>query len=227
MTILLTKVYLVEDYVSYVVVALFLVAAIVFVAWTIFSNYYLTKKNKFLLNELKFFRFEKKEHGKRISKQGDRLVWLDIKLMESEHYRKNAEENLNASKFIAELMTKKVDELEKEKMHLIASLRTSKGNYTRLKTKYKVLLGIKEETEEELPQFWYCPYKNREQFDIMNEFKEKNWRFIRPNGFFGYTNIDDLNNFCTKNDVMERDLPKISFNQFERYMQKENERKQR
>ena len=45
-----------------------------------------------------------------------------------------------------------------------------------------------------LPEYWYCPYSNIEELDIINKHFDKDWIYYEPNGFFGYTNKDGSNN---------------------------------
>ena len=46
-----------------------------------------------------------------------------------------------------------------------------------------------------LPELWYCPYENREQFEVMKEHFGKDWTYCNPNGFNGCTNKKGWNNF--------------------------------
>jgi hypothetical protein len=66
-----------------------------------------------------------------------------------------------------------------------------------------------------LPEKWYCPYSNREEFEIMRQHFNKNWVFIEPNGTSGCCNNNDYNNWAYEDNVYGE---KITFEQFKKYV---------
>ena len=55
----------------------------------------------------------------------------------------------------------------------------------------------------EIPEKWYVLYSNREEFDIINKFFNKNWQYYETINKNGYTNILHHNNWIGLNSVSD------------------------
>lgn len=77
----------------------------------------------------------------------------------------------------------------------------------------------------EIPEKWYVLYSNREEFDIINKFFNKNWQYYETINKNGYTNILNCNNWIgldysrsDVNDLEKEGAIEISFKDFEKYI---------
>jgi gamma-glutamylcysteine synthetase len=77
----------------------------------------------------------------------------------------------------------------------------------------------------EIPEKWYVLYSSREEFDIINNHFEKDWRYYETIRKNGYTNISHCNNWIGLegsgsdiNDLEKEGVIEISFEDFEKYI---------
>ena len=77
---------------------------------------------------------------------------------------------------------------------------------------------IKHFSEEKpfvLPEKWYCPYENIEQFEMMKNYFKKTWIYLEPDGLHGCS--DDTSNNNWHCDFFSG-RTKITFDQFMKYV---------
>ena len=74
-----------------------------------------------------------------------------------------------------------------------------------------------------LPENWYCPYENREQFEVMNNYFRKYWLYFNADGFYGCSNDESNNNW--NNYFVTKNKTKITFDQFMKYVVEPNKNK--
>lgn len=70
-----------------------------------------------------------------------------------------------------------------------------------------------------LPEKWYCPYSNKEEFDVMNNYFKSSWHYLEPDGKSGCNSNTYYGNW--QSSVMESYGTKITFEQFKQYVMKQ------
>lgn len=73
-----------------------------------------------------------------------------------------------------------------------------------------------------LPEKWYCPYANRKEFDIMNDYFGAGWIYVEPNGTSGCTNKEGCNHWIHKGHKDLINYTEITFEQFKTHVLKNN-----
>lgn len=73
-----------------------------------------------------------------------------------------------------------------------------------------------------LPEKWYCPYANRKEFDIMNDYFGAGWIYVEPNGTSGCTNKEGCNHWIYKGHKDLINYTEITFEQFKTHVLKNN-----
>lgn len=77
-----------------------------------------------------------------------------------------------------------------------------------------------------LPEKWYVLYSNREEFDIINKYYNKNWGFSSSSNENGYSNININNNWIDNNinnpinisNLKKLNAVQLSFEKFTEYV---------
>jgi hypothetical protein len=75
-----------------------------------------------------------------------------------------------------------------------------------------------------LPEAWYVLYSNLEEFNVIKNHYSKTWQYVKSKEC-GYCNINIHNNWYsdkTVQDFMKYNLIEISFDDFRRYVLKDN-----